>query len=246
MNLIFEGEYMKTYVELETGLGIMRGFENVRKQSACLVMFHGFTGNKMETNRMFLNIDRVLKERGISSLRFDWYGHGESDLDFSSLESNILLNQGQAILDYAKGKYEKVYLLGFSMGGAIAINLLKSQPDQLILISPAINMYDILSKIYKSNLKIGADFVDLNGLKLSNKFVESFKTVSYKDHLNQYPKPVLLIHGTHDQSVPIDLSRSLSKNIQNLKYLEIQGANHGYASFEYMKKITQAIESFLL
>jgi len=80
---------MKEYIEIALNDLVMRGYENKRSRNECLVMFHGFTGNKMETSRMFLSIDQMLEKEDISSLRFDWFGHGESDLDFSSIDVDI-------------------------------------------------------------------------------------------------------------------------------------------------------------
>ncbi|HKL47852.1 MAG TPA: alpha/beta fold hydrolase [Candidatus Izemoplasmatales bacterium] len=236
---------MKKYIELKLNHLVMRGFEHSRSNGACLVMFHGFTGNKMETNRMFLNIDKMLDFTDISTLRFDWFGHGESDLDFSELDVELLLKQGQKIINYAKNIYRKVYVLGFSMGGAVAMNLLDLEPDKLILISPAINMYDITINNYRNNQMLNEGLVDLRGFCLSKNFVESFKKLHYKKPISCYKKPVLLIHGTKDQSVPIELSRSLSQGVNLIKFIEIDGADHGYGRYQYMETINQSIKQFL-
>jgi hypothetical protein len=236
---------MKKYIELQVDDLIMRGFENHHSKEACVVMFHGFTGNKMETNRMFLKIDHMLEENAISSLRFDWFGHGESDLDFSDLKVNLLIKQGKKILTYAKNHYQKVYLLGFSMGGLLALNLLDFDPDKLILISPAINMADIASNIYNANIKIAKDLVDLRGFLLSKGFVESFKVLPRQGSISQYQKPILLIHGSKDLSVPIDLSRSLVKTYPSIRFIEVKGADHGYGPYDHIRMIIQSIQQFI-
>jgi hypothetical protein len=236
---------MKKYVELQMNDLMMRGFENHHNQDICVVMFHGFTGNKMETNRMFLKIDQMLEKNAISSLRFDWFGHGESDLEFSDLTVNLLIKQGKTILNYAKNHYKKIYLLGFSMGGLIALNLLDFDPEKLILISPAINMADIASSIYSSNPKFDKDLVDLRGFHLSKNFVESFKDMAYHGLISQYHQPILLIHGNKDQSVSIEVSRSLVKAYPSINFIEVLGADHGYGSNAYMTRVIQSIQQFI-
>jgi uncharacterized protein len=237
---------MKKYIELKMDSLTMRGYENENNKSSCVVMFHGFTGNKTETNRMFYFIDQSLEMEGISSLRFDWFGHGESDLDLSLITVDLLLKQAHVILEYAKKKYSKIYLLGFSMGGALAINSLKYSIDRLILISPAVNMLEIARENYKMNKEIDYNLVDLHGLKLSKEFPESFKNLEYQENLINYNKPVLLIHGTNDLSVPIVNSEELYPQINKCSFVRLTGADHGYSKVEYLNRINQEIIDFLI
>lgn len=236
---------MKKYIELTMDSLKMRGYENENDKSRCLVMFHGFTGNKTETNRMFYHIDTALEQEGISTIRFDWFGHGESDLDFSLVTVSLLLKQAKCILDYAKDKYEKIYLLGFSMGGAIAINSLYVRPEKMILISPAINMSEIAKNNFTSCPPIDDYTVDLHGLKLSYTFVESFSYLEYMENIKGYSHPVLLIHGTNDLAVPITFSDLLKKEIKDLKYVKIKDADHCYSKVEYLEKIKKEVTKFL-
>lgn len=236
---------MKKYVELKMDNLIMRGIENFNGDNKCVVMFHGFTGNKTETNRIFYNIDKLLENEGISTIRFDWFGHGESDLDLSQLNIDILLRQARIILDYVKNKYREIFLLGFSMGGAIAINSLNYSPEKLILISPATNMMDITRDMFNTRDKVGDNFVDLNGSKLSRDFVESCEKLEYKDNLRNYNKPVLLIHGTKDLAVPISFSRELYGYINDGKFIEVKGAEHGYNKVAFMNKVFHEVIKFL-
>jgi len=236
---------MKQYVELKVGTYTIRGFEDKRSTDQCVLMFHGFTGHKVETNRMFLNIDQVLEEEEISSIRFDWLGHHESDGDLASIGYDDLLQQAKEVFAYANKTYKKIIVLGFSMGGALAIKALSLKPDRLILISPAINMGEILMAIsYRAN-KINDYVFDANGLKLGKDFITSFQDLNYYEDLNNYHQPVLLIQGTKDASVPISLTKELCANHPNASLIEVKGANHGYASVSYMGQIQEAIRKFL-
>ncbi|MFW5889169.1 MAG: alpha/beta hydrolase [Bacillota bacterium] len=236
---------MKKYLELTLNGKVMRGYENIIDKNKCMVMFHGFTGNKTETNRMFYNIDKLLETQKFSSLRFDWYGHGESDFDLSQITVGLLLKQAKYILEYANKKYKEVYLLGFSMGGALAINSLQTKPKKLILISPAINMLEKVNSYYNNNEKINECIVDFHGLKLSKKFVKSFEKLEFENNLRNFNQPILLIHGTKDISVPISNSNLLYTKFKKGKFVKIKGADHGYSKVEYMNKINQLILNFI-
>lgn len=236
---------MKKYLELNLDGSLMRGFESQRDSSACIIMFHGFTGHKMETNRMFIKIDQALEKKHLSSLRFDWFGHGESDVDFSDVTLDLLVRQGKEIIAYAKKRYDKVYLLGFSMGGAIALKCLNHLVDKCILISPAMNMADIASKIYQAGPKDKDGYVHVSGFHLSKTFAASFNHIDYLSEAKTYQRPVLLVHGTKDLSVPIEISQPLKTVFKNLKYVAIEKGDHGYSHPEDMSLLIESIEKFL-
>ncbi|MFP4478070.1 MAG: alpha/beta hydrolase [Candidatus Izemoplasmatales bacterium] len=235
----------KQLIEMVMDNLIMRGISNTGENDECVIMFHGFTGNKSETNRIFYKIDNLLEKNNISSIRFDWYGHGESDLDLSILTMNLLLKQASQIIEDAKKRFKKIYLLGFSMGGAIAINMLHFLPEKLILISPATNMVELIKNMFDVRDKIEGGFIDLNGSKLNRKFLESCKILEYKEKLSAYDKPVLLIHGTCDMAVPISYSCDLKTYIKVGKFLEVEGADHGYSKIEFMNSVFSSILDFL-
>ena len=86
-----------------------------------VVMCHGFRGNKAGPNRLFVRLARELAERGVSSLRFDQYGSGDSPGDFQeSSFDDWVLNIGVIVQNLLK-RGSRVSLFGQSMGGAAAI-----------------------------------------------------------------------------------------------------------------------------
>src|SRR2546426_5960176 len=54
-----------------------------RRGGPGVVLFHGFTGDRMESHWLFVKCSRALALAGIASLRFDFYGSGESEGEFS-------------------------------------------------------------------------------------------------------------------------------------------------------------------
>jgi len=131
------------------------------------------------------------------------------------------------------------------MGGALAINLLELEPDKLILISPAINMHEISSKAYELGKKLSNGLVDLRGFYLSKNFCDSLKKLEYKNNISRYKQPVLVIHGNKDLAVPIELSRGLVQSVKDSKFVEINGADHGYSTYEFTNTINESIKHFL-
>jgi hypothetical protein len=208
-------------------------------------MFHGFTGNKIETNRLFIHIANHLKENQISSIRFDWFGHGESEMDLGNLTIDSLLEQAHYMLQYATKKYRSVSLLGFSMGGAIAINSLSFNPKKLILISPATNMDKIAKSAFENSNKIDDNLADIRGFKLSRTFVDSLRNLEYNQNISSYNGKTLLINGTKDQVCPIENTKSLAEQAKKAKLVEIVNADHGYGGLDFIKQVCIAIIDFI-
>ena len=74
-----------------------------RRGGPGVVLFHGFTGDRMESHWLFVKCSRALARAGIASLRFDFYGSGESEGEFSEVtlqgetEGEVLQNFFQAL-----------------------------------------------------------------------------------------------------------------------------------------------------
>ena len=142
---------MQHYCEIPTPKGTLRGFfhkPNQDKHPVCLI-FHGFTGQKTGTKFSYVQLSRMLEAKGIASFRFDFLGSGESDGNFVDMTFQDELSCARVILEECL-KMEnctEIYVLGHSMGGAIASELAKLYPDvikKMVLWAPAFNLPDAL------------------------------------------------------------------------------------------------------
>jgi len=86
-----------------------------------VIFCHGFRGERTGPNRTFVRAARALAAVGISSLRFDQYGSGDSDGDFldSSFTDWVETCQALAVEQIKAGR--RVALFGQSMGGSAAL-----------------------------------------------------------------------------------------------------------------------------
>src|SRR5579864_8279648 len=92
-----------------------------------VVMFHGFTGNRMEAHWIFVKCARNLAQAGIASLRFDFCGSGESDGEFSEVTLRGEIADGRMAVEFLRRQRgidaQRVGLLGLSLGGTVAAAL---------------------------------------------------------------------------------------------------------------------------
>lgn len=120
---------MEKYVELKKKNGTLRGMlhlpENIEGKSKIpgVILYHGFTGNRMEPSFIFVRFSRLLAEHGIASVRFDFLNSGESDGSFEKMTLSEEIEDAEDILNYFSSlepiDEKNIFLLGLSMGGRL-------------------------------------------------------------------------------------------------------------------------------
>jgi non-heme chloroperoxidase len=82
-------------------------------------------------------------------------------------------------------------------------------------------------------------------LKATLECAKSFSSTDFRPDLAAFKVPTLLIHGTDDQTVPIEASgRAAAKGIANSKLIEYDGAPHGLFATE-KDRLTRDLLAFL-
>ena len=183
-------------------------------------------GDKVEPHFIFVKLSRILAERGIASVRFDFGGSGESDGDFVDMTISKELDGAKAILDYAESldfvDKNRIGILGLSLGGAVASMLAgdrKEDIQSLCLWAPAGNIREIVmdrKKNEKEDLKkiIKKGYCDVGGLMLGTDFLKDIENIDIFKKSSNYNKNVLLIHGDNDETIQYSVSK---------KYMDIYG-----------------------
>ncbi len=82
-------------------------------------MCHGFTGNKSESNRLFVESARSFAKADFYVERFDFFGTGDSSGEFHESRINInMQNLRDAIYRIRNRGFKRFVVLGISMGAA--------------------------------------------------------------------------------------------------------------------------------
>ncbi len=100
-----------------------------------VILCHGFTGNKIESGRLFVQTARALQKAGINALRFDFMGSGDSSGNFCDMSPSSQVRDALQVLAWGRRRYKKVALLGLSFGGGTVIcaaHQAKPRPDALL------------------------------------------------------------------------------------------------------------------
>lgn len=233
---------MQQYCEIPTPKGVMRGFfhKPLQDRFPVCIIFHGFTGCNTGTKFSYTKISRLLEEHGIGSIRMDFLGTGQSDLDFRDMTFDDELSCARIILEEVKklSTTTDIYLLGHSMGGAIASEIAKLYPldvKKMCLWAPALNLPEAI-EYFKGNVK-EAKYYDHNGFEISNDFVKDIINRDFYKDLSIYQNDLCIIHGTHDQTVPFDISKRYLKEYHQPDFHPIINASHNYDKLEHIQEV---------
>jgi pimeloyl-ACP methyl ester carboxylesterase len=226
-----------------------------RQKGASWVVFsHGFTGHRLGPGYLFVRLSRALAEAGISSLRFDFAGAGESDgrfqdMTISSMESDLFSAVRLVRKRFAPSA---VLLLGHSLGGMIAaLCCAQVKPEGLILLSPVADPHGII-RHRKTILESGPNAEGLyeNGPhEMALAFLDGLKSIdpvaAVADHCTGN---LLLMQGDRDESIAVGESaryvhEALKAGIET-RYHILRNADHNFSSVSHFKTICSTVTSW--
>jgi dienelactone hydrolase len=189
-----------------------------------VLLLHGFTGSRNELEipavkeGIFARAARLWADKGIASLRIDFRGNGDSEGKFEDMTLEAQVDDALAALDFlaAGGEVDKdkIAVVGWSMGGAVASAVAGRSPHKLTSVSlwaPGTNMGSAIA------LLLGADTVK-KGLASGDKpvtvklpwgaevplksgFFESLYEIDPVAEITRYEGPLLVAVGTKDDVV---------------------------------------------
>ena len=217
--------------------------------SVAIVILHGITAH----SKPYDFIAKPLSEAGFQVFGLDMRGHGLSDGkrgDYASIK--VVLNDLEAVLEYLNANFERVIILGHSMGVITSFFIINAFPDKingLILLSaaravregiypkpPLFKKLKILSRsilqpskpvirYYRKGMQ-GADDPLFN-FNYSLRFMKIFnaKNVIVPDHIEI---PVLVGVGDKDELFTVDSVKDLFDEVptSDKEFIVIRGARH--------------------
>lgn len=222
-----------------------------------LLLLHAALGSKTQLNSLYSELNHHFN---IHTFNFEGHGDTASDKEFSI----DLFTQN--LSDYIiKNKLNIVSIFGYSMGGYVALNYAKSNPEKVNKIftygtkfdwtpessikeSGRLNPEKIEEKIphYASYLKEVHSANDWKSVlnktakmmvNLGNK--DAFKETDFK----QISTTVLIGIGTSDTMVTIDESEFVTKQLQNSKLIKLENFVHPLEQND-LKKLSEIIVEY--
>ncbi|MBE3575998.1 MAG: alpha/beta fold hydrolase [Firmicutes bacterium] len=217
-----------------------------------VLLLHGFTGHKLESHRMFVKMARRLAQEGIIALRFDFRGSGDSAGDFADMTVANELSDAEAALAWLQARPEvdpaRVGVLGLSLGGAVASLLASRHARELraVALWSAVADLSLMARHAQADRRLSDGRVDLGGNVVGPAFFTDLSLHDLQAAAHRYSGPVLIVHGTADQSVPPEHARRYQAAFPGPKVLHwVDGADHTYNSFEWEQEVLQVTADWL-
>lgn len=226
----------------------------VENKMPILLMAHGFCSSRHE-NGTFKMLAEKLAYAGIASIRCDFAGCNESQENhqFNNLENDM--DDVDTMLAYMKETYKiddtRIGILGYSMGGKIALHYTKRHPEIRVvgLWAPAamngltgtgselgnISEMERWSEIaHRDGFYPYHNSFDGRIVPLGSAFFDQVLNSKANDYFSEFDGHIIMVNGDADDIIPPDVLQQVA-DCANKKadfvHHVVKGANHGFGAW---------------
>ncbi|MBD3321029.1 MAG: alpha/beta fold hydrolase [Chitinivibrionales bacterium] len=213
----------------------------IRSEGAPWIVFcHGFTAQRMGPDYLFVKLSRRLAAQGISSLRFDFAGCGESQGHFFDMTLSTMNEDLVSAIRFVRRRWgtHPTFLLGHSLGGsAAALCASRVKASGIALLAPLSRPYKTFMGRKKSVIKAGRNsrgLYEYGPHQLAMHFAEDMKCHDPLTALSGFSGDLIIFQGSADQSVSIGESGLYQHYAQragiNSQYHIIPDNDHNFST----------------
>lgn len=223
--------------------------EGVTGKGPLCILVHGFTGHMEEDH--IIAAQKAMNEAGISVLRVEMYGHGQSDGEFKNHTLYKWVTNALSVVAYAKTLdfVTDLYMCGHSQGGMLTMLIGGMCPDDFKAIIPLSPAW-MIPETARDGSILGVNFdpqhipekLCFDDRELSGDYVRVAQTIHVEDEIARYNGPVLIIHGDDDEAVPYSYGVKAAQMYKNAKLVTIHGDDHCYT--RHLDEVAKAIKEF--
>lgn len=224
--------------------------------TSAVILCHGFLSNK--DSRTNIRLTELLIPKGLSTLRFDWFGMGDSSGRFADITVTTCRAQLESLLQEMKNKgYRNIGLIGASFGGLLAILVGADHPElfALGLKCPVPNFPEMLE------LEFGQDGItewkrtntipNVTGghdpIALNFEFYHDCHQFNAYAQAKKITSPCLIVHGEQDDLVPIHQIERLMQSLVGEKKLHLlPQANHHFGRPEDFRTMSLTLTDWMV
>jgi pimeloyl-ACP methyl ester carboxylesterase len=246
-------------------VGTLQLPDGVSRPPAVLLL-HGFTGSRDELEipsvkeGIFARAARIWATKGIASLRIDFRGNGDSEGKFEDMTMEGQVKDALAALDFLVSEGEvnkdKIALVGWSMGGAVAAAAAGRNRHRLgsvALWAPGSNMASSFALLFGPQLiRDGLDAVDEpviarlpwgKEVPIKAGLIRSFFAVDPAAEIGRYRGALLVAVGTEDTVVypQPESGQILLSYHDGPEELWVQPMDHTFNAFENVETVDALI-----
>lgn len=211
-------------------------------KSKDLVIFcHGYRGTSVGPSRLFVRAAQKLEVAGISSIRFDQFGSGNSDGDFFDSSFDDWLTTTKAIAKSYLNEGYRVVLFGQSMGGATVISVGSELPEITAVVAwvPDPNIEDFKNP--------EAGYVEEGGQRVQANYWQQAHDAKVTDKLINLKAPAFIVQCTDDEYVDNANRKAISDNAQpQHRIANYEGYRHSSWTYAQAEEIIAKSTDFII
>lgn len=231
---------INTQTRKYNGHDIATAFHDARSNKI-VIFCHGYRGTSVGPSRFFVRTANILLESGISSLRFDQYGSGNSEGDFYDSSFVDWVDTVKAIAaDYLAEGY-KVALFGQSMGGAAVISAGSEMPD----------ISSIVAWVPDPNVETfvypDSGYIEEGGQRVKANYWQEAHDKNVAERLARVNAPTYIVQCTADEYVDEQNRKAIIKNAQTGHVIDnFEGYVHSRWTYDQAEEIIKKSVGFIV
>lgn len=221
------------------------------RRHPAVVLMHGFTGQRMESGYLFVQLARTLAERGLAAVTFDFLHCGESDGAFERMLVSGQVDDALSVTAWTQRHphvdRSRLGVVGFSLGGLVA-GCAQGRSDAYraaALLAPTTS--ENLARYAQRAADDGQ--VTVGPHTLHPRFFDDLLAHDPATELAAHPLPTLLVQGTDDAAVPPTVSRHYADALEGAGLpparLDIAGADHSFTQPTSRRRVVAAVAAHL-
>jgi alpha-beta hydrolase superfamily lysophospholipase len=217
------------------------------------IFSHGFTGHHLGPGYLFVRMSRELAAAGISSLRFDYGGCGNSDGLFREMTIATMRADLLSAVALVRSRFHPsaIVFIGHSMGGMIAA-LAADAVEGMVLLSPIAEPKGLMER-RKAMLECGPNkqgFYENGPHELSPQFLDGLCDNDPAERLaGSFKGKFLLMQGDSDKSIAVAESDRYARaargaNIETTVHV-LRDADHSYSTVAHTATVCSTVTSWV-
>ena len=223
-----------------------------KKSQITVVFFHGFMSDMLGAKP--IAIEKFCKKQKLNFLKFEYSGHGKSSSKFIKGNISRWTNDAKQLIKSKINKTKNLVFIGSSMGSWIALNLFlnfKKKIKGFIGIASAPDfLEELMWKKLSKKIKKIIMTKKIYHLEHDNFTYPITKQLIFDGRKNKILNkkinikiPIVLLHGSKDETVPLNFSRKIFKvcSKSKIKLIKIKNGDHSLSRKSDLKKICKEL-----
>jgi pimeloyl-ACP methyl ester carboxylesterase len=242
-------------ITLPEGVAAILTLPQISTPPPGVLLLHGFLSQKDEVGGFYRLLAVSLATRGITSLRIDFRGCGESEGDTQDMTIHQQVqdarNAYRWLSECGRVDPDRLGMVGFSLGAAIAMITTMKHPGSfksLVLLSPVAHMHHDLQNKYGREVFIqaaqsGVAEIDTGWVKhlVKTAFFKSLDDYNLSECIKSYTGALLALAGDQDYSASNATLLAASSPAKPKEALILTGTDHVFGILGEDKSIAAAV-----